>query len=653
MSRSLHLKHTGRSPTRTGFTRHGLPPPLLRRDHPRSRGVHRGGQGRGASCSGSSPLARGLLTRGRHGPRARGIIPARAGFLRQRPAWTDHEPGIIPARAGFTAPTTQHPSSSRDHPRSRGVYRVMRKARLCRHGSSPLARGLPLSAWTGPPPTRIIPARAGFTLATRTCPARCWDHPRSRGVYPAVRPSGLSERGSSPLARGLPRCSRLARHLSRIIPARAGFTLQNRSCRLRVGDHPRSRGVYEGVVTAHLVARGSSPLARGLQHVLAETGSLSRIIPARAGFTPWWPWRSCPLGDHPRSRGVYAADMAVKDFDAGSSPLARGLHSLTPRSPTVAGIIPARAGFTLLITTLKNAYKDHPRSRGVYRDRSVSRVAGRGSSPLARGLQRPSHLRVGGARIIPARAGFTLPWTVELSCRRDHPRSRGVYRTSPTGAAARWGSSPLARGLPGVLIISASTVGIIPARAGFTATCARAWKPGADHPRSRGVYEHDIKMMDNADGSSPLARGLRDRRAGHHRRHRIIPARAGFTRIFPCRVTQIGDHPRSRGVYGDDPGCYEPGGGSSPLARGLPHALITPRHSLRIIPARAGFTPIGEKGNSSNRDHPRSRGVYLVTFMRSQESPGSSPLARGLPKYWPLPPQGLGIIPARAGFTRR
>ena len=52
-------------------------------------------------------------------------------------------------------------------------------------GSSPLARGLRLRAAGFSPKTRIIPARAGFTLPISALgivqdnP----DHPRSRGVY--------------------------------------------------------------------------------------------------------------------------------------------------------------------------------------------------------------------------------------------------------------------------------------------------------------------------------------------------------------------------------------------------------------------------------------------------------------------------------------
>ena len=50
-------------------------------------------------------------------------------------------------------------------------------------------------------------------------------------------------------------------------------------------DHPRSRGVYAKVTSDNLTAEGSSPLARGLLARLDVKGSVTGIIPARAGFT--------------------------------------------------------------------------------------------------------------------------------------------------------------------------------------------------------------------------------------------------------------------------------------------------------------------------------------------------------------------------------
>ena len=50
-------------------------------------------------------------------------------------------------------------------------------------------------------------------------------------------------------------------------------------------DHPRSRGVYKNGGSALDQLHGSSPLARGLPRCYVERSHLGRIIPARAGFT--------------------------------------------------------------------------------------------------------------------------------------------------------------------------------------------------------------------------------------------------------------------------------------------------------------------------------------------------------------------------------
>ena len=93
--------------------------------------------------------------------------------------------------------------------------------------------------------------------------------------------------------------------------------------------------------------------------------------------------------------------------------------------------------------------------------------------------------------------------------------------------------------------------------------------------------------------------------------------------------------------------------GSSPLARGLLGGMLSRFSYHRIIPARAGFTWFVQNGQGALTDHPRSRGVYFLWRRTAASLVGSSPLARGLHLYVPEGQTCLGIIPARAGFTRR
>ena len=356
-----------------------------------------------------------------------------------------------------------------------------------------------------------------------------------------------------------------------------------------------------------------------------------RIIPARAGFTGGRRRSGSGTWDHPRSRGVYGILPALSRTEYGSSPLARGLHPICQRDKIGVRIIPARAGFTERRPESAAHAQDHPRSRGVYINPGTWTGDMYGSSPLARGLPGISQVNRLHTGIIPARAGFTAQSGSRPAPRRDHPRSRGVYDWASDRVVPGKGSSPLARGLPSLLLLPARGEGIIPARAGFT--------------------EAIFTPRCNTGGSSPLARGLRVHRSVRNGRHRIIPARAGFTTVSTLTLMSMKDHPRSRGVYSPVIFGKPIKEGSSPLARGLLPSHIRETNQGRIIPARAGFTSRPGRRRSPARDHPRSRGVYGVVTCTPATEPGSSPLARGLRPGWGLPRPGHRIIPARAGFT--
>ena len=546
------------------------------------------------------------------------------------------------------------PKSAGDHPRSRGVY--SRRISTCGAdwGSSPLARGLRSAHPYRRYRPGIIPARAGFTARCTVVHETMPDHPRSRGGYKVNGRYIQVPKGSSPLARGLRGTPRPPPVSTRIIPARAGFTPSTRRWRSRRRDHPRSRGVYEAHPDHHQFLRGSSPLARGLRGVGQEPAQRRGIIPARAGFTESARYQRKRPGDHPRSRGVYPPPSAAPSRTRGSSPLARGLPPVDLAAVGPGRIIPARAGFTVCRGFRRRPGRDHPRSRGVY-----SRFAFR-------------FVRTFG--IIPARAGFT---TCSRPCparRRDHPRSRGVYGNASGVLRIEMGSSPLARGLLPRPLTAIRTRGIIPARAGFTWPSTGPPRSSRDHPRSRGVYDARRRGYQSSPGSSPLARGLLAalaegvRHALDHPRSRgvycgggygpasrrgIIPARAGFTSPPSPTPWAAADHPRSRGVYHYlVPGRHH-WRGSSPLARGLRPGADRRVPARGIIPARAGFTPRPPRRPARPGDHPRSRGVYKCSISDSKDDNGSSPLARGLRHAAVLCGSAGGIIPARAGFTAR
>ena len=103
-------------------------------------------------------------------------------------------------------------------------------------------------------------------------------------------------------------------------------------------------------------------------------------------------------------------------------------------------------------------------------------------------------------RIIPARAGFTNDDAGIDVRNQDHPRSRGVYAVVDTITYAEGGSSPLARGLRLVGLRLLASVGIIPARAGFT--LADPWNPNDEpHYQTTFAFTADLALAPQSSDS--------------------------------------------------------------------------------------------------------------------------------------------------------
>ena len=73
-----------------------------------------------------------------------------------------------------------------------------------------------------------------------------------------------------------------------------------------------------------LLARGSSPLARGTFTSDGAEGDVFRLIPARAGNMLTGMFLQGDITAHPRSRGEHRKTEPITSIVPGSSPLARG-----------------------------------------------------------------------------------------------------------------------------------------------------------------------------------------------------------------------------------------------------------------------------------------------------------------------------------------
>ena len=229
-------------PARAGNTARPRCPAETRPVHPRSRGEHRLQASDWTARAGSSPLARGTRRPHRRGRAPGRFIPARAGNTgpsatgdRMRPvhprsrgehpatppaslaetgssplargtlsrfAYEARPTRFIPARAGNTARGLCVECSTPVHPRSRGEHRPELDVTGLAVGSSPLARGTRAQQAIECALDRFIPARAGNTSGRGRSSPPMPVHPRSRGEHDEVPPRVAAVAGSSPLARG-------------------------------------------------------------------------------------------------------------------------------------------------------------------------------------------------------------------------------------------------------------------------------------------------------------------------------------------------------------------------------------------------------------------------------------------------------------------
>ena len=118
------------------------------------------------------------------------------------------------------------------------------------------------------------------------------------------------------------------------------------------------------------------------------TGSMTRLIPAHAGKTAS---NSCGVTTnpaHPRSRGENTRSLLTSGRHVGSSPLTRGKHTELGECRRGRRLIPAHAGKTRALPTLRSPGMAHPRSRGENVMLVDSEGRRYGSSPLTRGKHR-------------------------------------------------------------------------------------------------------------------------------------------------------------------------------------------------------------------------------------------------------------------------
>ena len=154
------------------------------------------------------------------------------------------------------------------HPHTRGEHANAWVGRSRWNGSSPHARGTPLGSMSEVFSLRFIPTRAGNTSQLGGPGLHTTVHPHTRGEHLLGLHRRGWYNGSSPHARGTRVPQRAGKRRLRFIPTRAGNTTVVRASLREQSVHPHTRGEHSEKNLRGQAMAGSSPHARGTPRCL-------------------------------------------------------------------------------------------------------------------------------------------------------------------------------------------------------------------------------------------------------------------------------------------------------------------------------------------------------------------------------------------------
>ena len=211
----------------------------------------------------------------------------------------------------------------------------------------------------------------------------------------------------------------------RLIPACAGKTAERAERLPHLQAHPRVCGENKTKARFNLDALGSSPRVRGKRGSLSSSKRHAGLIPACAGKTTMRTLKTDRRGAHPRVCGENAEQRVLGTRFSGSSPRVRGKPSSPKNTSNASGLIPACAGKTLIDVLEVPTRRAHPRVCGENEDVDVNTTTAAGSSPRVRGKLLASTAKQLADRLIPACAGKTVRLVSIRITWRAHPRVCG------------------------------------------------------------------------------------------------------------------------------------------------------------------------------------------------------------------------------------
>ena len=250
--------------------------------------------------------------------------------------------------------------------------------------------------------------------------------------------------------------------------------------------HPRVYGELSEKLRGPFTLPGSSPRVRGTRRQQGLIRFPQRFIPACTGNSITSGSSSSRIAVHPRVYGELRAATWRRLQDNGSSPRVRGTRISEEDIADRLRFIPACTGNSSSAMWPTPPTTVHPRVYGELDNRKTDRIKIRGSSPRVRGTLRPSSIRRGPRRFIPACTGNSRSPRPRQAAGSVHPRVYGELSTEARVGASTSGSSPRVRGTQIVRRLPIAHQRFIPACTGNSPQHSSRSQRLPVHPRVYG-----------------------------------------------------------------------------------------------------------------------------------------------------------------------
>ena len=261
------------------------------------------------------------------------------------------------------------------------------------------------------------------------------------------------------------------------------------------------------MLPAKAAIEGLSPRGRGkpgqAQHSAANKGS----IPAWAGETYVYAVGIGFCEVYPRVGGGNFMSLSPSAAALGLSPRGRGKQPRRRHGWRIGRSIPAWAGETSSIIASPHIIGVYPRVGGGNDGHDYPQYGIQGLSPRGRGKRALPRHEVAQARSIPAWAGETIVMASMRGRASVYPRVGGGNRASFSATTTRYGLSPRGRGKPVRGQERDISTRSIPAWAGETQNRIRFYAWAKVYPRVGGGNGHSRRAGRGRGGLSPRGRG--------------------------------------------------------------------------------------------------------------------------------------------------